>query len=78
MLCLFVDMNLRDVWSEWTKGVPLGGGLMEAPLKELEAQKDTAPYKDPLDLGLKTKVARRRHIAERIEKEIKNCRFVLN
>ena len=73
-MCLQTDMTLRDVWSEWTKGVHLGA-VMESPLKELEEHKDTHPYRDPADGRLKTAVARRRHIAKKIEDEIMKFRF---
>ena len=50
---------------------------MELPLQKLEAQKASNPYKNPKDRGLKTAVARRRHIAEFIESLIRHKRLFL-
>ena len=70
-------MTLRQVWSEWKEGIPTDGGSMELPLQKLEAQKASNPYKNPKDRGLKTAVARRRHIAEFIKRLIRHKRLVL-
>ena len=58
-------------------GIPTDGGSMELPLQKLEAQKASNPYKNPKDGGLKTVVARRRHIAEFIKRLIRHKRLVL-
>ena len=64
------DLDIADVWREWTVGVPTGGGTRDASLRDLEASKTMEAYRDFGDRRLKTAVMRRRHIAEHIEKRV--------
>ena len=64
------DLDIVDVWREWTVGVPTGGGTHEASLRDLEASKTMEAYRDFGNRRVKTAVMRRRHIAEYIEKRI--------
>ena len=63
-------LNIKDIWQEWTVGVDVGGGKLEAPLKELEANKKDTPYRDLSNKGLKTAVFRRKDIGSHLEKRI--------
>ena len=41
------SLNIKDIWEEWTVGIDFEGSEIEAPLKELEANKKNTPYRDP-------------------------------
>ena len=64
------NLDIKDIWEEWTVGVDVGGGKLEAPLKELEADKKNMHYRDRSNKGLKMAVLRRVDIASHLEKKI--------
>lgn len=71
-------LDTRDVWEEWTIGVPIGGNALEAPLKVLEDNKKNDEYRDFSDKALKTAVGRRVHIARHLEAKISEHQLVSN